>query len=222
MENNKLSIETKSKIITGYIHYNESDDLAKIFEILNDFRKNHNLKYSHQSNVNMIFFNINSEYLEELSKVRPFKISKFQSKSEYKCESDVATALMKKKDSFLRMIWNEETKTLEFASRTISKVHSNLIKRVFKDSEQNFNKLNYKVLRDLNQNYSNKNQENDLEEQTQNVNQDKKFNIKPVKNFENKDSFQLVSKKNNKYDNKKIVKEYQNDSKPKVRGMKKT
>ena len=29
------NIETKPKIMTGYIHYSKSDDLVKLFEILN-------------------------------------------------------------------------------------------------------------------------------------------------------------------------------------------
>jgi len=79
--------DTKPRIMTGYIHYGESDDLTKLFDILNEFRKNNGLKYSHQSNASMVFFNVSSEHLDAFSQVRPFKISRFQSKSEYKCDS---------------------------------------------------------------------------------------------------------------------------------------
>lgn len=140
--------ENKPKIMTGYIHYNQSDDLSQLFETLNEFRKNYGLKYSHQGNVGMIFFNINSEHLEAFSKVRPFKISKFQTKSEYTCDKETADKLMQQRDSFVRMNWDEQTNILTFMSRTTSRVHGNLVRRIFKDSEQTFEKNNYKVLRD--------------------------------------------------------------------------
>ena len=140
--------ETKPKIMTGYVHYNKTDDLAQLFETLNEFRKNNGLKYSHQGNVGMVFFNVNSEHLDALYKVRPFKISKFQTRSEYQCDKDTADNLMGQKDSFVRMNWDDQSNTLTFMSRTTSRVHGNLVRRIFKDSELNLDKTQYKVLRD--------------------------------------------------------------------------
>ena len=42
-------IVDRPRIMTGLIHYGESDDLTKLFDVLNEFRKNNGLKYSHQS-----------------------------------------------------------------------------------------------------------------------------------------------------------------------------
>ena len=143
------NVETKPKIMTGYVHYNKSDDLAQLFETLNEFRKNNGLKYSHQSNVGMVFFNIGSEHLEALYKVRPYKISKFQTRSEYQCDKETADKLMGQRDSFVRMNWDDETNTLTFMSRTTSRVHGNLVRRIFKDSQLNLDRTHYNVLRDL-------------------------------------------------------------------------
>lgn len=143
------NVENRPKIMTGYVHYdNKTDDLAQLFQTLNEFRKNRGLKYSHQDNVGLVFFNISSEHLEELSKVRPFKISKFQTKSEYYCDKETSEKLMGQKDSFLRMNWDEQTNVLTFMSRTTSRVHGNLVRRIFKDSGVNFNKSEYTVLKD--------------------------------------------------------------------------
>jgi hypothetical protein len=131
----------KHKIITGFIHFNENDEQSKLFEDLNVCRKNWSLKYTHQKNI--VFFTLNSEHLGEFAKIRPFKISRFQSKSSFKCDKDVADKLMSQRDSFLRMSWDEEENTLLFFSRTTSRVHGNLVRRVFKDSEQTFVRDNY-------------------------------------------------------------------------------
>ena len=147
--------DAKPKIMTGYIHYdnsnnsNNSDDLTQLFKTLNDFRKNNGLKYSHQGNVGMIFFNVSSEHLEKLYKQTPYKISKFQTRTEYDCDKETADKLMGQKDSFVRMNWDEETNMLTFMSRTTSRVHGNLVRRIFKDSELTFDKTHYRILRDF-------------------------------------------------------------------------
>lgn len=141
--------ETKPRIMTGYIHYGESDDLTKLFDILNEFRKNNGLKYSHQSKAQMVFFNVSSEHLDAFSKVRPFKISRFQTRTEYKCDEATSTQLMGQKDSFLRMIWDEETGIMTFQSRTPSRVHGNLVRRIFRDSGVEFQRDSYSVLRNF-------------------------------------------------------------------------
>jgi len=135
---------TKSRLITCFIYYNDDDDLPKIFEVIKDFRVRHGLKFSHHSGY--IFFTILSDHLDELAKVRPFKISKYQTNSEYTCTKEVADKLMEQKDSFVRMVWNENS-TLTFSSRTMHRVHSNLVRRIFKDSNQEFVLDSYQVLR---------------------------------------------------------------------------
>ena len=134
----------KSRVITCFIYYNDDDDLPKIFEVIKDFRVRHGLKFSHHSGY--IFFTILSDHLDELAKVRPFKISKYQTNSEYTCTKEVADKLMEQKDSFIRMVWNENG-TLTFSSRTMHRVHSNLVRRIFKDSNQEFVLDSYKVLK---------------------------------------------------------------------------
>jgi hypothetical protein len=134
----------KSRVITCFIYYNDDDDLPKIFEVIKDFRVRHGLKFSHHSGY--IFFTILSDHLNELAKVRPFKISKYQTNSEYTCTKEVADKLMEQKDSFIRMVWNEN-ETLTFSSRTMHRVHSNLVRRIFKDSNQEFIVDSYQVLR---------------------------------------------------------------------------
>ena len=37
--------ETKPRIMTGFIHYGETDDLIKLFDILNQFRKNNSYNW---------------------------------------------------------------------------------------------------------------------------------------------------------------------------------
>jgi len=152
--------DSKPRIMTGYIHYGESDDLIKLFDILNEFRKNNGLKYSHQSRVSMIFFNVSSEHLDAFSKVRPFKISRFQTKSEYKCDNETSLQLIAQKDSFLRILWDENTGILTFLSRTPSRVHGNLVRRIFKDSGIEFQKDNYNLLRNFSVGIKNNNDQN--------------------------------------------------------------
>jgi len=156
--------EIKPKIMTGYIHYGETDDLTKLFDILNDFRKNNGLKYSHQSKAQMVFFNISSEHLDAFSKVRPFKISRFQTRTEYKCDEATSTKLMGQKDSFLRMMWNEESGTISFQSRTPSRVHGNLVRRIFRDAGIDFQRDSYYVLRNFTSS-SDRDGEDEIEEQ---------------------------------------------------------
>lgn len=200
--------ETKPRIMTGYIHYGESDDLTKLFDILNEFRKNNGLKYSHQAKAQMVFFNISSEHLDAFSKARPFKISKFQSRTEYKCDEATSTKLMGQKDSFLRMIWDDETGILTFQSRTPSRVHGNLVRRIFRDSEVEFQRDSYSVLRNYNSGTA------DETQQTQQTQQDEQETTP--------DGFQRVEKKTRKPRTtaSKVVKE--TETKPKVRGTRTT
>lgn len=191
--------ETKPRIMTGFIHYGEQDDLETLFSTLNEFRKNNGLKYSHQSKASMVFFNISSEHLDAFSKVRPFKISRFQTRTEYKCSEETALQLMGQKDSFLRMLWDEQTETVSFQSRTPSRVHGNLVRRIFRDSGVEFERENYSVFRNATSE-SNQNTQDATQEDTP-------------------EGFQRVEKKPRKTKSStssKVVKE----TKPKVRGTK--
>lgn len=139
------STQNKPRIITCFVHYNKTDDQTKIFDVLKDFRTRHGLKFSHHQGY--IFFTLSSEHLDELSRVRPFKVSKFQTKSEFTCTKEVADKLMGQKDSFVRMFWNDETGKVTFVSRTLSRVHGQLVRRIFKDSDQQFVREQYQIIR---------------------------------------------------------------------------
>lgn len=218
--------ETKPRIMTGYIHYGESDDLTKLFDILKEFKNNNGLKYSHQSKAQMVFFNISTEHLDALSKVRPFKISKFKTTTEYKCDENTSLVLMGQKDSFLRMIWNGETETVSFLSRTPSRVHGNLVRRIFRDSGVEFQQNSYSVQRNFDREGNGRGQGQD---QDQNQDQDHDQTAESTH-----EGFQRVEKKFRKprtypnhsnhsnhpnhpnHPNSKVVKE--TDTKPKFRG----
>lgn len=216
--------ETKPKIMTGYIHYGESDDLTKLFDILKEFKNNNGLKYSHQSKAQMVFFNISTEHLDALSKVRPFKISKFKTTTEYKCDENTSLVLMGQKDSFLRMIWNGETETVSFLSRTPSRVHGNLVRRIFRDSGVEFQQNSYSVQRNFDREGNGRDQD---QGQGQGQDQDQDHDQTAESTHE---GFQRVEKKFRKprtYPNhsstthsnhptSKVVKE--TDTKPKFRG----
>lgn len=139
------STQNKPRIITCFVHYNKTDDQSKIFDVLKDFRTRHGLKFSHHQGY--IFFTLSSEHLDELSKVRPFKVSKFLTKSEFSCTKEVADKLIEQKDSFVRMFWSDETSKLTFVSRTLSRVHGQLVRRIFKDSDQQFDRDQYHIIR---------------------------------------------------------------------------
>lgn len=231
--------ETKPRIMTGYIHYGESDDLTKLFDILNEFRKNNGLKYSHQSRASMVFFNVSSEHLDAFSKVRPFKISRFQTKSEYKCDKETCDQLMGQKDSFLRMLWDESSGVLTFLSRTPSRVHGNLVRRIFKDSGVEFQRDSYSVLRTPSverngaQGVQDAQDDGDEQEastpvQTQ-VHQatpdgfqrvESKRTRKPRETVESTKA--AASSTQTRKTSSKVVKESETDAKPKVRGTKTT
>lgn len=215
-----MNVDNKLKIMTGFIYYNKAEDLTELFETLNEFRKNYGLKYSHQKFSSKIYFNINSEHLGTLYKEKQFKISRFQTKSEYKCEKKTADKLMRQRDSFIRMDWNEETNTLTFMSRTESKHHSNLVKRIFRDSKITIDMSNYRVLRDYLKNTKNdkKDEEDDdedddndeINDEDNNDGNNEETNAEDENN--EADSFQVVNKTKTKAKqfetkSKKIVKE---------------
>jgi hypothetical protein len=130
------------KNVTGYIHFNKDDDLTKIFETLQQFRTSHKLKYYHHRN-DFIFFSVKSDCLGEFAKVQKFKISHYNSKSMYDCTKDFADKLLEVRDSFVRLSWNEESGQVQFLSRTIGRVHNELVRRVFKTVGETFDRSNY-------------------------------------------------------------------------------
>ncbi len=136
--------EVKSRVITCFIYYNSDEELSKIFEVINDFRTRHGLKYSHHSGY--IFFNLLSDHLNEFGKVRPFRVSKYKTSSEYTCSKEVADKIMEKKNSFIHMSWNEEG-FVSFNSRTIARVHSSLVYKIFKESGIEYSKDSHKILK---------------------------------------------------------------------------
>lgn len=206
----------KPKIITGYILYNKKDNLTQLFEKFNEFRVKYNLKYSHYESI--IYFNVNSEHLNDIYKILPFQISKYHTKSVYNCNKETADLLLSRKDSFVRMRWDEETELLSFISRTTPKIHQELVKRIFNENpRQTIIWSNYKI------------HKNDNYNQNSNFNESKEFknNLKESsKSFEsNNDPENLIREVSkdtiktkeikSKYEKKsKIVKEYETD-KPK-------
>ncbi len=140
-EQNNMADATTPRVMTCFIRYNENDDQSKIFDILKDFRTRHGLKFSHYKGY--IFFTLSSEHMGELAKVRPFTVSKFKTSSEYSCTAEVAAKIKKQRDSFVRMRWNEEDEKIVFTSRTKAKTHNHLVRRIFKDAEQEFNNDSY-------------------------------------------------------------------------------
>jgi len=130
------------KNVTGYIHFNKDDDLTIIFETLQQFRTSHKLKYYHHRN-DFIFFSVKSDCLGELAKVQKFKISHYNSKSMYDCTKEFADKLLAVRDSFVRLSWSEESGQVQFLSRTIGRVHNELVRRVFKTVDETFDRSCY-------------------------------------------------------------------------------
>ncbi len=140
----ETNTENKSPVVTGYIVYKEGEDLAGVFESLKKFRTNNGLKFSHHAGY--IFFTIRSDHLAEFAKERKFKISKFVTKSEYSCTKEVADKIYEQRDAFIRIIWDEENGKVLFSSKVPPRIHSTFVRRVFKGSEQEFEKDSYKVV----------------------------------------------------------------------------
>ncbi len=136
--------QTKSKIVTLFIHYNQDDDLSKIFTVLNEFRTNCGLKFSHHRG--QIFVSVRSEHLNELYKRQPFKSSKYSTKTTYSCDEETGIRLIAQKDSFLRMFYDNDTGLTTFQSRTPQRVHYQLVSRVFKATDTTFDKDLYVVV----------------------------------------------------------------------------
>lgn len=144
----QTSTETKKTVkhITGYIHFNDGDNLEAIFANLKQFHESHKLKYYHHPK-GFIFFSVKSDCLDEFSKVQKFKISHYNSKSTYTCSKEVADKLLTIMDSFVRLSWVDGTDETDghvlFLSRTLGRVHNDLVRRVFRASGEKFENTNY-------------------------------------------------------------------------------
>ncbi len=144
--------QNKPKNIIGYINF-DKENSDELFRKLNEFRKTHGIKYSHQSK--RVYFNIKSELLNEFSNVSAFTISRDNNVASYMCDKQTADKLIEQKDSFIRLNWDEINNLLIIKSRTPKLIQKNLLKRIFTDAKVNFNELKYS---DLNRFYKNQNE----------------------------------------------------------------
>jgi hypothetical protein len=135
---------TKPKNVTCYIKYDyksdNTDEVNQIFTSLQELKTKYHLKFSNHPDCGitmLIFCRDNfSEFREKLN----FSVSKYTSVTKYSCDQETADKLKLQKDSFLRLHY--ENGLLLFSSRTPLNVHKKLVKRVFKDSEVEFDKAN--------------------------------------------------------------------------------
>ena len=212
---NTVNTETKSRVITCFVYYNSDEELSKIFETINDFRTRHGLKYSHHSGY--IFFNLLSDHLNEFGNARPFRVSKYKTSSEYTCTKEVADKLMEKKNSFVRMSWNEDG-IVVFNSRTIARIHSSLVYKIFRESGVEFSKDSYKVLKP-------EREQKDYAPNSRDNSRDTKETKETKETNETKETdnvgFIKVEKKTNKYNSNSTSKSKsreQSQDMPKIRG----
>ena len=173
--------QTKSKIVTLFIHYNQDDDLSKIFTVLNEFRTNCGLKFSHHRG--QIFVSVRSEHLNELYKRQPFKSSKYSTKTTYSCDEETGTRLTAQKDSFLRMTYDNTAGTVTFQSRTPQRVHYQLVTRVFKATETTFDNDKYVFVPSDNQDQQQHNQHHQHNQQQHNQHHQRRYAGAPVSTF---------------------------------------
>jgi hypothetical protein len=116
------------------------DDVKKIFSTINDLKAKFHLKFSNHPECGIIMLLFNRDNFAEFKKELDFSVSKYTSVTKYTCDNDTAEKLKQQKDSFLRLHYDEGM--LLFTSRTPLNVHKKLVKRIFKDSEVEFNKFN--------------------------------------------------------------------------------
>ena len=135
------TVNTTRKLITGYVRFNKDENIESVITTLKSF----NAKYSHH--VGYVFFSLDQQRLSDLSTQLKFRISRFESKSEYSCPADVATLITDQRDSFLRVHYHTDRSVLEFLSRTTSSVHYNLVQRLFKRAGVEFSRDNYSSFR---------------------------------------------------------------------------
>jgi hypothetical protein len=150
--------ETKPKNVTCYIKYDykndNNDEVNKIFTNLQELKSKFHLKFSNHPDcgITMLIFSRDnfSDFKEKLN----FSVSKYTSVTKYSCDQQTADKLKLQKDSFLRLHY--EDGLLLFTSRTPLNVHKKLVKRVFKDSEVEFDKANLVLGTDNTSNHQDK------------------------------------------------------------------
>ncbi len=137
--------ETKKNAnVTCYRKYDykndNPEDVKKIFATINDLKSKFHLKFSNHPECGIIMLLFNRDNFSEFKKELDFSVSKYTSVTKYTCDVATAERLKQQKDSFLRLHYDDGM--LLFTSRTPLNVHKKLVKRIFKDSEVEFNKSN--------------------------------------------------------------------------------
>ncbi len=137
--------ETKKNAnVTCYRKYDykndNPEDVKKIFATINDLKSKFHLKFSNHPECGIIMLLFNRDNFAEFKKELDFSVSKYTSVTKYTCDVATAERLKQQKDSFLRLHYDDGM--LLFTSRTPLNVHKKLVKRIFKDSEVEFNKNN--------------------------------------------------------------------------------
>ena len=137
--------ETKKNAnVTCYRKYDykndNPEDVKKIFATINDLKSKFHLKFSNHPECGIIMLLFNRDNFAEFKKELDFSVSKYTSVTKYTCDVITAEKLKQQKDSFLRLHYDDGM--LLFTSRTPLNVHKKLVKRIFKDSEVEFNKSN--------------------------------------------------------------------------------
>jgi len=137
--------ETKKNAnVTCYRKYDykndNPEDVKKIFASINELKSKFHLKFSNHPECGIIMLLFNRDNFGEFKKELDFSVSKYTSVTKYTCDVSTAEKLKQQKDSFLRLHYDDGM--LLFTSRTPLNVHKKLVKRIFKDSEVEFNKNN--------------------------------------------------------------------------------
>jgi len=137
--------ETKKNAnVTCYRKYDykndNPEDVKKIFASINELKSKFHLKFSNHPECGIIMLLFNRDNFAEFKKELDFSVSKYTSVTKYTCDVATSEKLKQQKDSFLRLHYDDGL--LLFTSRTPLNVHKKLVKRIFKDSEVEFNKSN--------------------------------------------------------------------------------
>jgi hypothetical protein len=189
--------ETKKNAnVTCYRKYDykndNPEDVKKIFSTINELKTKFHLKFSNHPECGIIMLLFNRDNFAEFKKELDFSVSKYTSVTKYTCDVSTAEKLKQQKDSFLRLHYDDGM--LLFTSRTPLNVHKKLVKRIFKDSEVEFNKSNLVFTQ---------NQDDESESKSKNV---------------SSDGFQTVSHKKSK-SNQSVQQQSTNQPEKMVRGQ---
>jgi hypothetical protein len=134
----------KNVNVTCYRKYDyendNTEDVTKIFSTINSLKSKFHLKFSNHPDCGIIMLLFNRDNFAEFKKELDFSVSKYTSVTKYTCDTATAEKLKQQKDSFLRLHYDEGM--LLFTSRTPLNVHKKLVKRIFKDSNVEFDKTN--------------------------------------------------------------------------------